>query len=184
MNGCRILQVEKVAGGQVPPDQDIRLFAELILSDTEESCCKAQKNRLSRRRSESGGRPGKQIRGTAAGETAADRRHAFFEFALAHDARGSNRSLIALGIHWLCRQDRAAGGNAFLFVFLWNVLGVSLCPRRSHSGFGRVARWMRHMCPIFADRHLTVCRLGNHYARVFGCCRCRIFPGRPVSCKV
>jgi len=37
------LQVEKVAGGQVPPDQDIRLFAELILSDTEESCCKAQK---------------------------------------------------------------------------------------------------------------------------------------------
>ena len=37
------LQVERVAGGQVPPDQDIRLFAELILSDTEESCCKAQK---------------------------------------------------------------------------------------------------------------------------------------------
>jgi NitT/TauT family transport system substrate-binding protein len=37
------LQVEKVAGGQVPPDQDIRLFAELILSDTEESCCKAHK---------------------------------------------------------------------------------------------------------------------------------------------
>src|ERR1700730_3966980 len=36
------LQVEKVAGGQVPPDQDIRLFAELILSDTEESCCKAK----------------------------------------------------------------------------------------------------------------------------------------------
>src|SRR5437588_2089808 len=33
------LQVERVAGGQVPPDQDIRLFAELILSDTEESCC-------------------------------------------------------------------------------------------------------------------------------------------------
>jgi NitT/TauT family transport system substrate-binding protein len=37
------LQVEKVAGGQVPPDQDIRLYAELILSDTEESCCKAKK---------------------------------------------------------------------------------------------------------------------------------------------
>jgi NitT/TauT family transport system substrate-binding protein len=36
------LEVEKVAGGQVPPDQDIRLFAELILSDTEESCCKAK----------------------------------------------------------------------------------------------------------------------------------------------
>jgi NitT/TauT family transport system substrate-binding protein len=36
------LQVEKVAGGQVPPDQDIRLFAELILSDTKESCCKAK----------------------------------------------------------------------------------------------------------------------------------------------
>src|SRR5213595_20361 len=32
------LEVERVAGGQVPPDQDIRLFAELILSDTEESC--------------------------------------------------------------------------------------------------------------------------------------------------
>jgi NitT/TauT family transport system substrate-binding protein len=36
------LQVEKVAGGQVPPDQDIRLYAELILSDTEDSCCKAK----------------------------------------------------------------------------------------------------------------------------------------------
>jgi len=36
------LQVEKVAGGQVPPDQDIRLYAELILSDTQESCCKAK----------------------------------------------------------------------------------------------------------------------------------------------
>src|SRR4051812_11363167 len=36
------LEVEKVAGGQVPPDQDIRLYAELILSDTEESCCKAK----------------------------------------------------------------------------------------------------------------------------------------------
>jgi hypothetical protein len=31
-----------VAGGQVPPEQDIRLYAELILSDTEESCCKAK----------------------------------------------------------------------------------------------------------------------------------------------
>jgi NitT/TauT family transport system substrate-binding protein len=38
------VQVEKVAGGQVPPDQDIRLYAELILSDTEESCCKAKKS--------------------------------------------------------------------------------------------------------------------------------------------
>jgi NitT/TauT family transport system substrate-binding protein len=37
------LEVEKVAGGQVAPDQDIRLYAELILSDTEESCCKAKK---------------------------------------------------------------------------------------------------------------------------------------------
>ena len=37
------LQVEKVAGGQVPPDQDIRLYAELILNDTEGSCCKAKK---------------------------------------------------------------------------------------------------------------------------------------------
>ena len=37
------LEVEKVAGGQVSPDQDIRLYAELILSDTEESCCKARK---------------------------------------------------------------------------------------------------------------------------------------------
>ncbi|PYK30878.1 MAG: myristoyl transferase [Verrucomicrobia bacterium] len=37
------LQVEKVAGGQIPPDQDIRLYAELILNDTEGSCCKAKK---------------------------------------------------------------------------------------------------------------------------------------------
>jgi len=37
------LQVEKVAGGEVPPDQDIRLYAESILHDTEGSCCKAKK---------------------------------------------------------------------------------------------------------------------------------------------
>ena len=29
MNGFRSLQVEKVAGGQVPPDEDVRLRAEL-----------------------------------------------------------------------------------------------------------------------------------------------------------
>src|SRR2546423_10598403 len=34
------VQVERVAGGQVPPDQDIRLYAEMIRSDTQESCCK------------------------------------------------------------------------------------------------------------------------------------------------
>lgn len=37
------LEVEKVAGGQVPPDQDIRLFAEIIQSDTEGSCCGKEK---------------------------------------------------------------------------------------------------------------------------------------------
>ena len=37
------LQVEQVAGGQLPPDQDIRLYADLILSDKEGSCCKAKK---------------------------------------------------------------------------------------------------------------------------------------------
>ncbi len=36
------LSIEKVAGGQVAPDQDIRLYAEMILSDTQESCCKAK----------------------------------------------------------------------------------------------------------------------------------------------
>src|SRR5450432_92840 len=40
------LEVEKVADGQVPPDQDIRLFAELILSDTEGSCCAKKKESL------------------------------------------------------------------------------------------------------------------------------------------
>jgi NitT/TauT family transport system substrate-binding protein len=38
----KTLQVEKVAGGQVPPDEDIRLYAELIQSNTEDSCCKKQ----------------------------------------------------------------------------------------------------------------------------------------------
>jgi len=33
------LQVEKVAGGQVSPGDDIRLIAELIQKDTEDSCC-------------------------------------------------------------------------------------------------------------------------------------------------
>ena len=37
------LEVEKVAGGQAAPDQDIRLYAELILADTEPSCCKVKK---------------------------------------------------------------------------------------------------------------------------------------------
>src|SRR5881398_1489563 len=36
------VQVEKVAGGPVPPNQDIRLYAELILQDKQESCCKAK----------------------------------------------------------------------------------------------------------------------------------------------
>jgi NitT/TauT family transport system substrate-binding protein len=34
------LNVEKVAGGQMPPDQDIRLFAELILAENGDACCK------------------------------------------------------------------------------------------------------------------------------------------------
>ncbi len=34
------LEVQKVAGGQIPPDMDIRLYAELILADREDSCCK------------------------------------------------------------------------------------------------------------------------------------------------
>ena len=34
----KTLQVEKVAGGQVPPDQDIRTFAELILSEKKDCC--------------------------------------------------------------------------------------------------------------------------------------------------
>jgi hypothetical protein len=34
------LQVEKVAGGQLSPDDDIRLYAELIQKDTEDSCCR------------------------------------------------------------------------------------------------------------------------------------------------
>ena len=37
------LEVEKLANGQVPPDQDIRLFAEMILSD-DGSCCVKDKS--------------------------------------------------------------------------------------------------------------------------------------------
>jgi NitT/TauT family transport system substrate-binding protein len=33
------LEVEKLVDGQIPPDQDIRLFAEMIQSDTGDSCC-------------------------------------------------------------------------------------------------------------------------------------------------
>lgn len=40
----KTVSVESVAGGQVPPDQDIRLFAELIRQDNEGSCCKARKS--------------------------------------------------------------------------------------------------------------------------------------------
>jgi len=34
------LKVETVAGGEVSPGEDIRLYAELIQSDTEDSCCR------------------------------------------------------------------------------------------------------------------------------------------------
>jgi NitT/TauT family transport system substrate-binding protein len=36
----KTLEVEKVAGGQVSPDEDIRLIAALIQKDTEDSCCR------------------------------------------------------------------------------------------------------------------------------------------------
>jgi NitT/TauT family transport system substrate-binding protein len=36
----KTLEVEKVAGGQVSPDEDIRLIAALIAKDTEDSCCR------------------------------------------------------------------------------------------------------------------------------------------------
>lgn len=36
------LQVETVAGGQVSPDEDIRLYAALVTRDTEDSCCRRQ----------------------------------------------------------------------------------------------------------------------------------------------
>ena len=36
----KTVQVEKVPGGQVDPNQDIRLYAELIQKDTEDSCCR------------------------------------------------------------------------------------------------------------------------------------------------
>jgi NitT/TauT family transport system substrate-binding protein len=36
----KTVQVEKVPGGQVDPHQDIRLLAELIQKDTEDSCCR------------------------------------------------------------------------------------------------------------------------------------------------
>jgi hypothetical protein len=38
----KTLEVEKVAGGQVAPDDDIRLIASLIQKDTEDSCCRRQ----------------------------------------------------------------------------------------------------------------------------------------------
>jgi NitT/TauT family transport system substrate-binding protein len=41
--------VETVAGGQVPPDQDIRLLSELILNDNEHSCCKVPKPLVSQK---------------------------------------------------------------------------------------------------------------------------------------
>ncbi len=36
----KTVQVETVPGGQVDPNQDIRLYAELIQKDTEDSCCR------------------------------------------------------------------------------------------------------------------------------------------------
>jgi hypothetical protein len=36
----KTLEVEKVAGGQVSPEDDIRLIAELIQKDSGDSCCR------------------------------------------------------------------------------------------------------------------------------------------------
>jgi len=36
------LDVETVAGGQVSPNEDIRLYAALLGKDTEDSCCRRQ----------------------------------------------------------------------------------------------------------------------------------------------
>jgi NitT/TauT family transport system substrate-binding protein len=36
----KTVQVEKVPGGQVDPNQDIRLYAELLQKNTEDSCCR------------------------------------------------------------------------------------------------------------------------------------------------
>ena len=36
----KTVKVEKVPGGQVDPNEDIRLYAELIQKDTEDSCCR------------------------------------------------------------------------------------------------------------------------------------------------
>jgi hypothetical protein len=33
--------VEKVPGGQIDPDRDIRLYAKLLQQDTADSCCRA-----------------------------------------------------------------------------------------------------------------------------------------------
>jgi sulfonate transport system substrate-binding protein len=38
----KTVKVEKVPGGQVDPNQDIRLYAELIQSDTQDACCARQ----------------------------------------------------------------------------------------------------------------------------------------------
>jgi hypothetical protein len=38
------VQVERVAGGQLPHNHDIRTFAQLILQEKEASCCKARKS--------------------------------------------------------------------------------------------------------------------------------------------
>jgi NitT/TauT family transport system substrate-binding protein len=38
----KTLEVEKIAGGQVSPDDDIRLIAALLTRDTEDSCCRRQ----------------------------------------------------------------------------------------------------------------------------------------------
>ncbi|HXA09036.1 MAG TPA: ABC transporter substrate-binding protein [Chthoniobacterales bacterium] len=36
----KTVQVEKVPGGQIDPNEDIRMYAELIQKDTEDSCCR------------------------------------------------------------------------------------------------------------------------------------------------
>ena len=36
----KTLQVEKIAGAQVSPDEDIRLIASLIQKNSEDSCCR------------------------------------------------------------------------------------------------------------------------------------------------
>ena len=180
MNGCRICRSRRVAGGQVPPDQDIRLFAELILSDTEESCCKAQRSHV-----EASDRAYVDPDGTIARpsrERDHDRRQRHVnefpcKLRLLDDAAVSARGSVALGIHLLLPKNEPPVETRSYATFCSGFCRQSPLPSPSFSAFRPGLRDVdaAHV-PNFCGRHFAAVPSGKLSRSGFRLLAAAVFP--------